>query len=75
MNGLNFLAECNATTAESNGQKLIRAFGPGLQQAQVGIPTSFTVDGHLALDANEDIKVLVTSRMNENSSIKYLLPI
>lgn len=61
---LNFLAEYNATTTESNPQNLIRAFGPGLRQAQVGHPTSFTVDGHLALDANEDIRVLVTSRID-----------
>lgn len=43
---------------------MIHAFGPGLQQAQVGVPTSFTVDGHRAVDSIEDIKVLVTSKIN-----------
>ena len=60
---LNFLVDYPATT-DSKQQNLIHAFGPGLQQAQVGVPTSFTVDGHRAVDSTEDIKVLVTSKIN-----------
>lgn len=50
------------STTDSKHQNLIDAFGPGLQQAQVGVPTSFTVDGHRAVNSDEDIKVLVTSK-------------
>jgi hypothetical protein len=42
----------------------VRAFGPGLQQAQINLPTSFTVDAHSALNSNENIKVVVTSKIH-----------
>ncbi|CAM4895437.1 unnamed protein product [Rotaria socialis] len=46
---------------DQNPKTLIRAFGDGLRQAQVGIQSSFTVDAHAAPNPNEDVKVLVTT--------------
>ena len=46
-----------------NQVNLVRAFGNGLQQAQVGIQTSFTVDARTTLNPNDDVKVVVTSKM------------
>jgi len=42
----------------------IRAFGPGLEQAQVGVQTLFTIDARGVLDTNENVKVIVTSKKN-----------
>lgn len=50
--------------ADQNPLNSIHAFGVGLQQAQIDLPTSFTVDAHAELNSNEDIKVVVTSKIH-----------
>lgn len=48
-----------------NGETLtasnVRAFGIGLEQAQVGAESSFSIEAHSAEYQTEDIKVVVTS--------------
>jgi len=59
---------------DQNHKNSVRAFGNGLQQAQIGIETSFTVDARGVLNRNDDVKVVVTSKINKsnNSSLSFL---
>lgn len=55
----------NENAIDDHNQKiLVRAFGDGLRQAQIGIQASFSVDVTAAPNFNEDVKVLVTSKKN-----------
>ncbi len=55
---------------------LVHAFGPGLQQAQIGVQTSFTIDARDALNSNEDVKIVVTSKILIENKIhfNFLIP-
>lgn len=49
---------------------LARAYGDGLRQAQVGVPTSFTVDTQTPTRIDDDeIKVVVTSKISTKLKI------
>jgi hypothetical protein len=50
---------------------LVHAFGPGLQQAQIGVQTSFTIDARDALNSNEDVKIVVTSKILIENKIHF----
>jgi hypothetical protein len=46
----------------------VHAFGEGLRQAQIGVETAFVVDARGALDANDDVKVVVASEIISTTS-------
>lgn len=58
-----YLLENQTLVDEQNQDNSIRTSGVGLQQAQVGVKTSFTIDARGAVNQNEDIKVVVTSKL------------
>ena len=43
----------------------ICVYGDGLQKSQVNVQTSFTVDAHTAVNPNDDVKVVVTSKISK----------
>jgi hypothetical protein len=59
---ISFRLETPAAVVDGNPSQSIRAYGPGLRQAQVGVQTSFTIDTHATRDGTDDVKVLVTSK-------------
>jgi hypothetical protein len=52
---------------------IIRASGLGLQQAQVDVETSFTVDARAASNHAEDLKVLVSSKLNSSFNEMHIV--
>lgn len=63
LNFVFYLLENPNVINDQHQTNLIRTHGVGLQQAQVGTKTSFTVDTHGANNQSDDIKVVVTSRI------------
>ncbi len=57
------LLEHQTLTNGQNHINTVRTFGNGLQQAQVGVQTSFTVDARGAFNPKDDVKVVVTSKI------------
>ncbi|CAF3728092.1 unnamed protein product [Rotaria sp. Silwood1] len=53
-------------------KSLIHAFGDGLRQAQLGIQTSFTVDAHVELKPDDDVKVVVTTPSKQTCHMQVI---
>ena len=56
--------ETQAAVDNENQINGVHTSGCGLQQAQVGVQTSFTVDARIASNQNDDVKVVVTSKID-----------
>ncbi len=57
------LLEDQILTNGQNHINTVRTFGNGLQQAQIGVQASFTVDARGAFNPKDDVKVVVTSKI------------